>query len=105
MMVTVGRGRHTSAVADWEYFIAGLFLRESGSARNVTYLASCEGQFHSIDPARHLRVGGADQRQCGNAINHRVHAHDVFARYDGEYVWTSEQRIGVENAGYPSDEP
>ncbi len=34
MMVTVRLGRHTSVAADWEYFIAGPFLRESGSARN-----------------------------------------------------------------------
>ena len=40
MMVTLALGRHTSLVADFEYFIAGPFLRESGPADNVTYLAA-----------------------------------------------------------------
>jgi hypothetical protein len=40
VMVTVGLGRHLSAAMDGEYFIAGPFLRESGSASNITYFGS-----------------------------------------------------------------
>ncbi len=40
MMVTVTVGRHISVAADWEFFIAGPFLRQSGPAHNITYLAS-----------------------------------------------------------------
>ena len=31
--------RHLTLVADWEYFLAGRFLRESGPGENVTFLA------------------------------------------------------------------
>lgn len=41
--VTVTVGRHLSIVADWEYFIAGPFLRETGAAKNVTYVGSWIG--------------------------------------------------------------
>jgi hypothetical protein len=37
VMLTVDLGRHLSATVDWEYFIAGPFLRESGTASNITY--------------------------------------------------------------------
>jgi hypothetical protein len=40
VMVNVGLGRHLSATAVWEYFIAGPFLRESGPASNITYFGS-----------------------------------------------------------------
>jgi alginate export protein len=40
VMLTVGVGRHLTVGVDWEYFIAGPFLRESGPASNVTYLGS-----------------------------------------------------------------
>jgi hypothetical protein len=32
-MVTVEIGRHVSIVADWEYFIAGPFLRDTDPPR------------------------------------------------------------------------
>lgn len=40
VMLTVSLGRHLTAAVDWEYFIAGPFLRESGPASNITYLGS-----------------------------------------------------------------
>ena len=43
MMVTVEIGRHVSIAADWEYFIAGPFLRDTGPAKNVTYVGSWIG--------------------------------------------------------------
>ena len=39
VMLTVGLGRHLTAALDFEYFFAGPFLRESGSARDVTFFA------------------------------------------------------------------
>jgi len=39
VMLTVGLGRYLTAALDFEYFIAGPFLRESGSARDVTFFA------------------------------------------------------------------
>jgi hypothetical protein len=43
MMVTVAIGRHVAIAADWEYFIAGAFLRDTGPAKNVTYVGSWIG--------------------------------------------------------------
>jgi hypothetical protein len=40
LMVTASFGRHVSVVADAEYFLAGPFLRESGSSSDVTFFAS-----------------------------------------------------------------
>jgi hypothetical protein len=43
VMVTVAIGCHVSIAADGEYFVAGPFLRDTGPARNVTYVGSWIG--------------------------------------------------------------
>lgn len=43
VMVSATIGRHTTLSADYEYFIAGPFLRESGPAHDVTFFATWVG--------------------------------------------------------------
>jgi hypothetical protein len=40
MMLTCAAGRHLTVVVDYERFIAGPFLRESGSGDDLTYFGA-----------------------------------------------------------------